>query len=146
MRFGEKLSFLRKQIGMTQMELAEKLDVSRQAVSRWEQGTSEPSTENLISIGNLFGVPVDDLVNETVQLQAGSTVQVVLAEEKETVERHSKYSIAKIVGIVIFAIALVLAICIGQVKDEQNPVPMEDINKGEVNVSEAVTMPLDLIE
>lgn len=49
MRFGEKLSFLRKQRGMTQIELAEKLDVSRQAVSRWEQGTSKPSTENLVS-------------------------------------------------------------------------------------------------
>lgn len=47
MRLGEKLSFLRKQKGMTQMELAEKLDISRQAVSRWEQGISEPSTENL---------------------------------------------------------------------------------------------------
>lgn len=56
MRFGEKLSFLRKQQGMTQMELAEKLDISRQAVSRWEQGISEPSTENLVSIGKLFDV------------------------------------------------------------------------------------------
>lgn len=54
MKFGEKLSFLRKQRGMTQLELAEKLDISRQAVSRWEQGTSEPSTENLVSIGKLF--------------------------------------------------------------------------------------------
>ena len=50
MRFGEKLSLLRKQRGMTQLELAEKLDISRQAVSRWEQGTSDPSTENLVSI------------------------------------------------------------------------------------------------
>ena len=54
MRFGEKLSFLRKQRGMTQLDLAEKLDISRQAVSRWEQGTSEPPTENLISIGKLL--------------------------------------------------------------------------------------------
>lgn len=84
MRFKEKLSFLRKQKSMTQQERVEKLYISRQAVSRWEQGTSEPSTENLVGIGKLFGVPVDDLVNETIQLQAESTVQMVVAEEKES--------------------------------------------------------------
>lgn len=143
MRFGEKLSFLRKQHGMTQMELAEKLDISRQAVSRWEQGTSEPSTENLVSIGKLFGVPVDDLVNENVQLQAESTVQVAVAEEKEPAEKRSKYGIAKVVGIVIFAIAVALVICIGLRKGKKNPAPMEDINKDVVTESETVVFPLD---
>lgn len=146
MRFGEKLSFLRKQRGMTQMELAEKLDISRQAVSRWEQGTSEPSTENLVSIGKLFDVTVDALVNENVQLQAGSAVLVVETEEKGMPEKRSKYGILKIVGIVLFAIAAILVVCIGLVKDKQNPVPMNDITKGEVNASEAVTVPIDLKE
>lgn len=146
MRFGEKLSFLRKKQGMTQLELAEKLDISRQAVSRWEQGTSEPSTENLVSIGKLFGVPVDDLVNETVQLQAESTAQVAMAEDKEPEEKHSKYCVAEVVGIAIFVIAVVLVICIGLRKGEQNPVPMDGITKGEVNASEAVTVPIELKE
>lgn len=146
MRFGEKLSFLRKQRGMTQMELAEKLDISRQAVSRWEQGISKPSTENLVSIGKLFDVTVDALVNENVQLQTGSAVLVVEAEEKETPEKRSKYSILKIIGIVLFAMVAVLVACIGLAKDKQNPVPMDDITKGEVNASEAVTVPIDLKE
>ena len=117
-------------------------------MSRWEQGTSEPSTENLVSIGKLFGVPVDDLVNESVQLQTESTVQVALAEEeeKEPAEKHSKYGIAKVVGIAIFVIAVVLVICIGLRKGEQNPVPMDGITKGEVNASEAITVPIDLEE
>lgn len=144
MRFGEKLSLLRKQRGMTQMELAEKLDISRQAVSRWEQGTSEPSTENLVSIGKLFDVTVDSLMNENVQLQAGSAVMVAETEEKGTPEKRSKYGILKIVEIVLFAIAAILVVYIVLVKDKQNPVPMDDINKGEVNVSEAVTVPIDL--
>ncbi len=146
MRFGEKLSFLRKQHGMTQMDLAEKLDISRQAVSRWEQGISEPSTENLVSIGKLFDVTVDALVNEGVQLQAGSSVLVAETEEKETPEKCSKYGILKIAGIVLFAIAAILVVCIGLVKNKQNPVPMDDITKGEVNASEAVTVPIDLKE
>lgn len=143
MRFGEKLSFLRKQRGMTQMELAEKLDISRQAVSRWEQGTSEPSTENLVSIGKLFGVSVDALVNENVQLQTGSAVLVAEAEEKGTTEKRNKYGILKIVGIILFAIAAVLIVCIGQVKNRQNPVPMEDINKDVVTASDSVDLPLN---
>lgn len=146
MRFGGKLSFLRKQKGMTQMELAEKLDVSRQAVSRWEQGISEPSTENLVSIGKLFDVTVDALVNEDVQLQIGSAVLVAETEEMETPEKRSKYGILKIIGIVLFTMAAVLVACIVLAKDKQNPVPMDDITKGEVNVSEAVTMPIDLKE
>ena len=43
-------------------------------------------------------------------------------------------------------IVAVLVVCKGFVKDKQNPVPMNDINKGEVNVSEAVTVPIDLKE
>lgn len=146
MRFGEKLSFLRKQRGMTQMELAEKLDISRQAVSRWEQGISEPSTENLVSIGKLFDVTVDVLVNEDVQLQAGSAVLVAEAEEGETTEKHNKYGILKIIGIVLLVIAAVLVVCMELVKNKQNPVPMDDITKGEVNASEAVTITIDLKE
>jgi len=85
MRFGEKLSFLRKQQGMTQMELAEKLDISRQAVSRWEQGISNPSTENMVRIGELLDVSIDTLVNENAQLQTETAVLVVEAEEKKAV-------------------------------------------------------------
>lgn len=144
MRFREKLSFLRKQKGMTQMELAEKLDISRQAVSRWEQGISEPSTENLVSIGKLFDVTVDALVNEDVQLQIGSAVLVAETEETEIPEKRSKYSILKIIGIVIFAIAVVLAVCVGLLKEQKESKPMDNFDKDAVNVSESVTLPIDL--
>lgn len=83
MGFGEKLSFLRKQRGMTQMELAEELDISRQAVSRWEQGVSEPSTENLLRIGRLLGVPVDALVNGDAQFPPEADAQVSGAKPED---------------------------------------------------------------
>lgn len=59
MSLPEKLLFLRKQNGFTQMELAEKLNVSRQAISRWEVGTAAPSTDNLKELSNLYDVSVD---------------------------------------------------------------------------------------
>lgn len=67
MKFQEKLYTLRKAAGMTQNDLAEKLNVSRQAVSRWEMGTAMPDVENLITISDLFGVTLDELLKEPAQ-------------------------------------------------------------------------------
>lgn len=47
---------------MTQEFIAEQLDVSRQAVSKWENGTSDPSTSNLIALAKLYGVSVDEML------------------------------------------------------------------------------------
>lgn len=90
MRFGEKLALLRKQRGMTQLELAEALDISRQAVSRWEQGVSEPSTANLIGIGQLFDVPVDALVNEYAPFPPEADAQAAGAKPEEADPEEGK--------------------------------------------------------
>ena len=58
----EKLARLREQNNMSQFEVAEALYVSRQAVSRWETGRAKPSTEKLIALSRLYGVPLDELV------------------------------------------------------------------------------------
>lgn len=62
MELKKKLSQLRKEKGLTQLELAEALNVSRQAVSRWEVGSAFPTLDNLMSLSQVFGVPLDDLV------------------------------------------------------------------------------------
>ncbi|WP_297871449.1 helix-turn-helix domain-containing protein [uncultured Oscillibacter sp.] len=64
MKLDEKLVSLRKKKGITQAELAETVQVSRQAVSKWESGGSLPSTENLRALSRLYGVPMDYLLNE----------------------------------------------------------------------------------
>ncbi len=64
MRLEEKLIHLRKEKGLTQLELAEAVKVSRQAVSKWESGGGIPSTENLRGLSELYGVSVDYLLNE----------------------------------------------------------------------------------
>ena len=58
----EKLSELRKKKGLSQIELAEALNVSRQAVSRWETGAALPSVENLKCLRDLYNVSLDYLV------------------------------------------------------------------------------------
>ena len=60
---GQVLKDLRTQNNMTQEFVAGKLGVSRQAVSKWENGTSEPSTTNLMSIAKLYGISVHELLS-----------------------------------------------------------------------------------
>ena len=64
MIFSEKLQLIRKNKGLTQEELAERLSVSRQAVAKWESGQVYPDIANLIQISNLFNVTVDYLVRD----------------------------------------------------------------------------------
>ncbi|MCI5904104.1 MAG: helix-turn-helix domain-containing protein [Oscillospiraceae bacterium] len=59
------LSYLRKQNGYTQEEVAEKIGVSRQAVAKWEKGESVPDIYNCTALAELFNVTVDDLINYT---------------------------------------------------------------------------------
>ena len=62
MTFAEKLKSIRKQVGMSQELLAEKISVSRQAVTKWETGAGIPDIDNMVSISNLFNISIDELI------------------------------------------------------------------------------------
>ncbi|MDD5929321.1 MAG: helix-turn-helix domain-containing protein [Spirochaetales bacterium] len=64
MNFAEKLKELRKQKGISQEQLAEKIYVSRQAITKWESGNGIPDIENLLSISALFNESLDSLLSE----------------------------------------------------------------------------------
>ena len=64
MTLAEKILSLRTQRGMSQDDLAEKLEVSRQSVSKWETAQSTPDLDKIIKLANLFGVTVDELVRD----------------------------------------------------------------------------------
>lgn len=64
MQFNEKLKMLRKEKGFTQESLADKLNVSRQAITKWESGDGIPDIENLKQISILFNTTIDELVKE----------------------------------------------------------------------------------
>ena len=61
---GEVLKQHREECRMTQEFVAESIGVSRQAVSKWENGTSDPSTSNLIAIAKLFNLSAEDILQE----------------------------------------------------------------------------------
>lgn len=64
MKLSDKIVQLRKANGWSQEDLAEKLNVSRQAVSRWENGTALPDSNNILQLSKLFNVTADYLLNE----------------------------------------------------------------------------------
>lgn len=98
---GNKLYELRKEAGLSQEELAEKLDVSRQAVSKWECGDSLPDTDNLITISKLFGVSLDELV--------GNTCENAIAVEAVKSESRKKGGIWKILHAMPYPIVVTIA-------------------------------------
>ena len=83
MDFNEKLQELRKQKGMTQEELAEKLYVSRTAVSKWESGRGYPSIESLKAIARFFSVTVDQILSSDEALS-------IAEENQKQIEKHFK--------------------------------------------------------
>ncbi len=64
MKLNEKIYQLRKKSGMSQEETAGRLNISRQALSRWENGTAQPAANNIVEISKLFGVTTDYLLND----------------------------------------------------------------------------------
>ena len=67
MKFGENLYSLRKNAKMSQEKLAEAVGVSRQSVSKWENGESYPEMENMLKLCEIFHCKLNDLVHEDMQ-------------------------------------------------------------------------------
>jgi len=83
-----RLAELRREKGLSQEELAEKLNVSRQAVSKWERGESSPDTDNLIALAQLYGVSLDVLLGLKLAKTpepAGAEYEVPMETEAEEI-------------------------------------------------------------
>ena len=97
MLFNEKLRMLRKESKFTQEELAEKLNVSRQAITKWESGDGTPDIENLKQISNLFNTTIDELVKEEKNVVIESKEKYTYIEELEIDHtKHFDINICKI--------------------------------------------------
>lgn len=103
MSLGENLQFLRKRDNITQEQLAEKLDVSRQSVSKWESDTTYPEMDKLIQLCQMFHCSMDDLVQ--------GYIKDIHVEEKTEYDRHmNQFSkvMALAVGGILLGISLML--------------------------------------
>ncbi len=90
MKLCDKILMLRKKMGLSQEELAAKLGVSRQAVSRWEVGSAQPDASNVLQLSRLFCVTADYLLND--ECESDRDVPAVKSAEQNL--KHKMYRMA----------------------------------------------------
>jgi transcriptional regulator with XRE-family HTH domain len=108
MTFNEKLLSLRRKSGLSQEELAEKLDVSRQAVSRWENGETLPDAQNLLVLSDIFGVTTDYLLRNGTETEKSEEKEAPAPTVNNTyIQKNSVSVFSQIIRILYIALPAV---------------------------------------
>lgn len=143
MKLEEKLVSLRKEKGWSQLNLAEMMNVSRQAISRWEVGSAVPSTDNLKYLGRLYNVPLEYLLHD----DAPEPSEIAAAEltENSGAMVPGKTSRQRILIIIaLLALSVGIISCIYIHKNQEEAVPIENLtNDADWRSSEADEFSLD---
>lgn len=128
MNLPKKLSFLRKEKGLSQENLADEMNVSRQAVSKWESGNVMPSLDNLIYLSKLYGVTIDFLIDDSQNLPPEP------APPESPREEHPAFPFIRKYGwptafVLALIVTFILVICILRIQSQADDrtIPMQDL-------------------
>jgi transcriptional regulator with XRE-family HTH domain len=102
MEIGNKINQLRKLSGMTQEQLAEKLNVSRQTISKWESGGTSPDLESIVKVSKLFHVSLDDLLMEGDAGMTNKNEEQITLEDLMKINLHNRKMILLLISGLIF--------------------------------------------
>lgn len=131
MSFAKKMIELRKQNGLSQQDLADRLGVSRQAISRWETGAVQPLADSVKSLAQVFQVSTDYLLNDDLDTPTPPpTAQPAPPQEKpKSARKHRKWLLA--LAALAAAAVLILVTAMGTMAylrwEEDHPVSMYDV-------------------
>ncbi len=103
MNFGEKIYALRREKYLSQGDLADMLEVSRQSVSKWENNTAVPDLQKIIKLSEIFGISVDELIK-------GEKIQSEAEIKTEYIVKHERMESRKIAGIILVCMSFLLTI------------------------------------
>ena len=114
MSLYETIYALRTARGMSQLELAEALDVSRQSISKWETGAAVPELDKLVKLSDVFGITLDELVRGTAETSGEAVVESAAAElaapQPRRMELHRIIALALLcTGLLLTVLLLVFA-------------------------------------
>ena len=103
MTLGEKIYKLRTEKGLSQGDLSEMLDVSRQSVSKWENGAATPDLDKIIKLSEIFGITIDELVKgEEVSATENSKISPVI------IKKENNFPHRKIFGTALFSLSVII--------------------------------------
>lgn len=102
MKLSEKITFLRKQHGLSQEQLSYKLNISRQAIYRWESGATKPDVDNIKLLSEMFNVPYNELLDDEIDISN------LLKQEPEHKTSNSRLFLTT--GIILIAILLSITV------------------------------------
>ena len=120
MTLGERIRELRKAGGLSQEQLAVKLDVTRQTISKWELDSTVPELEKLVSLGELFGVSMDQLIKGEASENRGPAEIDIGA-----LARQNRYHRLAVIFLIIGAVSCQLALTLGVVLYTLNRVALD---------------------
>ncbi len=106
MEFAEKLITLRKSRELTQEQLAERLNVSRQSVSKWETGQVIPEAEKLLELSRTFDVTIDYLLKPSEIDELSVKTDILEQQQKQMLEREEKRT--KLLKNILYAVIVYL--------------------------------------
>lgn len=113
MKFGDNLKKIRKLKKLSQEELAEKLNVSRQSVSKWETGDAYPEMNNLLELCKIFHCKINDLVNDYITDMESLNEDVRLQVTTLKKEQQSKMKgISKFISLVAKTVRIICLVCL----------------------------------
>ncbi len=109
---GERIYDLRNRNNMSQGNLADKLDVSRQTISKWENNMCLPEAEKLLQLSEIFGVPIDYIMKGDAESQPTQEPVYIYVKdpESENNSKHNERLIKKYLGVILAIIGVLLTI------------------------------------
>ena len=142
MELKERLAQLRKDHGLSQNDLADKLNVSRQAISRWEQGTAVPSSDNLIYLSRLYGITLDELVygKEEIEIeQTEEATEISVPEETDSAKTQTRpwykmWWVKLLFGILVLGLVVFLAV---REIENGNVIPLQELEAESLDLTSA---------
>lgn len=107
MEIGNKINQLRKLSGMTQEQLAEKLNVSRQTISKWEAGGTSPDLDSIVKVSKIFHVSLDDLLTEGESDVTKNDEQITI-EDLVNINLHNRKMLLLLISGLLFLMVSIL--------------------------------------